>query len=173
MDKTAVTALAREMTTLAELYGREVSKPLFEMYVADLEAFDIRDILRAIRAHRQDPQRGQYFPKPADIIDKINGTVQESALVAWPEVLRLASNSRAAQSPDPITEQVVGEMGGWRRFGMSTTQELTWMQKEFIERYQAHLRGHAESPLLGNTSRTRSIGQVVHIGSLLGHDNQK
>ncbi len=156
MDSQDKSVFAREMATLSELYGKTVSKELFEMYCADLSEYRITDIVRAVQAHRRDPDRGRYFPKPADLLDKIQCSAEEAALIAWSEVPRLAANSREAKSQDDVTESVVQDMGGWRRFGMADAKEMHWMQREFVERYKTIKR-----------TGFKRIGNITPIGGLL------
>lgn len=170
-------AFATEMTGVSEIYGKDLSRALMQIYFDTLSEFDIGTVRAAIHAHVKDPERGQFFPKPADLIDKINGTTHEAALSAWPEVLRLAADSRRAESINVLTEQVVRDMGGWRRFGMADSKELGWLQKEFVERYEAQYRAltNGSSALADQTAQRRRLnkpGTVVHINALLGKQDE-
>jgi len=158
-------AFATLLTGISELYGKDMSKSLMQIYFDMLSVHDIAAVRAAFQSHVRDPERGQYFPKPADIIDKINGTSREGAMAAWPEVLRLATNSRSARSEDPVTEQVVRDMGGWRRFGMSDAKELGWMQREFLERYASFTRHEGNQALAAPADNSRRIGKLVSISA--------
>jgi hypothetical protein len=130
-------AFFAEMSAMAELYGRTLSRDSLQMIWDDLAEFTYAEVRSAIAAHRQDPDRGQYFPKPADLIHKLRGSNTERAAQAWTDVLRLAADSYSARSSDPIAQQVVSDMGGWQRLGRTPESELRWLAKDFAERYSA------------------------------------
>lgn len=51
--------------------GKFISGPAKAMFFDDLRQYPIEYIEKALTAHRQDPQRGKFTPKPADIIFQI------------------------------------------------------------------------------------------------------
>lgn len=167
MDNVDKTRFVQAFMAMAEIYNRELTSSLMTMYFEDLMDFSIDAVLEALRGHRRDPERGQFFPKPADLIDKLEGSSKEQALEAWPEVLRLASNSRCAVAADPISQQVVLDMGGWRRFGMVDAKELSWMQREFLERYSSTLRRGGPELLRSPGKQPTRLGEPIPINRLV------
>jgi hypothetical protein len=129
---------AEALIATGELYDKDISVALAEIFFIDLKEYSINQVIDALGEHRKDPKRGQFFPKPADLIDKLTIDTHALALAAWPEVERLAANSAAAVSDDPVTEVVVSEMGGWSRFGKAQYREYPFLQREFIERYETY-----------------------------------
>lgn len=59
------------MATTGELYGKELSKGILQMYFSALAEYDIKKIRNAFNDHIKNPDIGSYFPKPADIIRAI------------------------------------------------------------------------------------------------------
>ena len=59
------------MDELGLIYDREVSVSLKKLYWEDLPARSFAQIEAAFHAHRRDPERGRFFPKPADLIAKM------------------------------------------------------------------------------------------------------
>jgi hypothetical protein len=53
------------------LHGKQVSVEMLSVAFAALTPYDLRDIERALTLHVRDRERGQFPPKPADIIDRI------------------------------------------------------------------------------------------------------
>jgi hypothetical protein len=51
--------------------GKFISGPAKAVFFDDLVQYPIEIIEQALQAHRQDPQRGKFTPKPADIIFQI------------------------------------------------------------------------------------------------------
>lgn len=151
--------IAKNLAACGALYDRPVDRDMVELFAAALEAHAPEQVDFGFRAHLGDPQRGQYFPKPADIVAQIVATQpspRELAERAWSQVPALLRNSRQARSDDPITQQVVAELGGWVSLGMKTAAELTWVHKEFVDRYQTHTR--LSAPQLAAPDPRKVIG---------------
>lgn len=55
----------------AELYGNKVSPVALSLVWNLLRGYELRDVTGALSAHLGDTQRGQYAPKPADIIRQL------------------------------------------------------------------------------------------------------
>lgn len=160
--------LAKELLACGEVYGREVTSGLVETFFSILESYSIEIVARAFHQHMIDSERGRFFPKPADLIDKISGGSREQAVQSWAEVIRLSSNSRTAKSQNEVTEAVVAQMGGWRRMGQTDYAQFEWLQKEFVERYQALSKrpeqARDELARLGQGNLTRIFVSTVDSG---------
>lgn len=161
-------AFAQALIATGEVYDKEITQAKADIYFIDMTEFTVEQVIQAMAAHRRDPDRGRFFPKPADLIAKIEGEVHGQALSAWPEVERLAANSSEAISQNPITEIVVREMGGWQRFGRAEYREYPFLQREFVERYETYrqtpkLLEQAKQAQLGvRSNKTLQIGEVGH-----------
>ena len=63
------------------------------------------------------------------------GKAESGAIVAWPELLRLAKRSSGTHS-DPIAREAIRLMGGGKRLGQMGESELeVWGKKEFERLY--------------------------------------
>lgn len=158
---------AEVMTAIAEIYRKVNSPELLALYWSVLEEYSLEQIQTAIRAHLKDPSDGRFFPTPASIIAKINGSAKGNATEAWPEVLRLASNSSEAFSGDPMTEAAVHALGGWRKIGQTQERDMVFLRKEFIEIYEGYLESPSlveKSQRLANTSTQRLANGPQRIG---------
>ena len=75
------------MEGMRELYGveKQISAQLAKMYWEDLKEFSNEDLEAMFRAHRRDPDRGRFFPKPADLLAKAAkaGPKHLAADAAW------------------------------------------------------------------------------------------
>jgi hypothetical protein len=144
------------MTGLGELYGKEVSSSVMELWFRALEGYDIEAISAAASAHVSNPDNGQFFPKPADIVKMISGTSKDSAFIAWSKVEKAVERVGSYHSvvfDDPIIHKVIQDMGGWIVFGEKTYDEWPFVKNEFITRYQGY--------------KSKS-GQIDHPGKLIG-----
>ena len=58
------------MTSMEIYYNRDISMEIGRMYWEDLQTFSDDELDAMVRAHRRDPDKGQFFPKTADLIAK-------------------------------------------------------------------------------------------------------
>jgi hypothetical protein len=142
---------AKTLAAAGVIHNREVSEFLIDVYIEALKGYDISDCTKALSRLIK---TSKFMPKPADIIEVLEGDTHGQALTAWPEVERLARNSSEAVSRDPITESVVLEMGGWSRFGRAQYSEYPFLQREFIDRYKTY----KTSPTLLEKVKREQIG---------------
>ena len=81
------------MEGMQALYGIEKQLPtaVAKMYWEDLKNFSNEDLEAMFRAHRRDPDRGRFFPKPADLLAKAAkeaGPKHLAADAAWSVALQ-------------------------------------------------------------------------------------
>ena len=127
------------LTSVAALYGRELSEGVIALYFRALREYDLAAVRESFDRHVRNPDSGQFFPKPADLVRMIGGTSQDSALIAWATVERAISRVGGHESvsfEDPITMRVIYDMGGWVRLCDMRTDELEHQQREFVSRYR-------------------------------------
>ena len=60
------------MTSICELYNKQVSKSLMLMYFGALGEYSIDEVTRGFEKHTMDTKQGSFMPKPADIARKIS-----------------------------------------------------------------------------------------------------
>ena len=66
-------AFAQMLTAMSELYGKEASSAYMRLWWNALQHFPLAKVQQAFSDHVKDPDRGQWMPKPADIIRQIDG----------------------------------------------------------------------------------------------------
>ena len=76
------------LAAVGEICNKQITKSLTKPYWHVLIQFELQDIINALEAHVQDPDSGQYMPKPADVIRVINGNGESRSLQAWTKVER-------------------------------------------------------------------------------------
>ncbi len=145
------------------LYGRPLSADVVDIWWAALRRFDIHEVRRAFNAHVQNPEAGQFPPKPADLIRFLDGTGESRALLAWSLVERALRRVGPYQTlifDDPITQRVLYDMGGWVAFGVIDEDALPFRAREFEKRYQGYaLHGGADS----HPSRLPGIAEIHNL----------
>ncbi|HET8550930.1 MAG TPA: DUF6475 domain-containing protein [Gammaproteobacteria bacterium] len=127
---------------IGELYGKDISSALLDLYWRALERHDIDDIRRAANNHVRDPDQGQFFPKPADIERHIAGNTATRAMTAWSKVIGAVKRVGPWQSvvfDDSVIHAVLADMGGWIALGEITDDETPFKAREFEQRYRGYL----------------------------------
>lgn len=126
-----------------ELYNKNPSDGAIEMAFNVLKRFDLEQIKRGLTAHMNDPQQGQFPPKPADVVRQVEGDADSRALTAWSRVddaIRTVGPYQTVVFDDRITMQVVEDMGGWIDLcSIPNERELEFKRNEFTKRYQGYI----------------------------------
>ncbi len=190
MEATEAQDFALMLATIAELYGKSLSKHLSDVYWNLLEPYSLSELRIALKAHLRNPNGGQFFPKPADLIRHLEGGSGTKALQAWTLVERAIRQIGTYQSlafEDPLIHAVIEDMGGWVKLCAISLKELPFCSLEFQKRYEGLVhkpphryppylpgviecenstKGHAvpEPLLIGDASKTQA---VIQGGSLL------
>ena len=89
------------------------------------------------------------FPKPAELLEFVNGDTGDRSLLAWEKVRKAIVSVGAYQSvrfDDPAIHSCIELMGGWPELCATRVTELKWKQKEFETAYKvmAKQRTHSE-----------------------------
>jgi len=139
MTRSDFEPFSRMLTLCAEQYGREMSPALVRFYFDGLSHLKLEQISVALNRHVRDAAVGQFMPKIADIIRQMERDISAQALDA------LSAMSRS----DPITNEVIESMGGWRAYGLM--DERNWHsfgQREFLRRYEIYAKRQQQNDVL-------------------------
>ena len=60
--------IEQSLSYCAEVYGQKMTPRRMQVYIALLGDYEPERLKQAFRAHMMDPDRGRFFPKPADIV---------------------------------------------------------------------------------------------------------
>lgn len=173
------------LDTVSEQYGKAMTPSLKMLYWQGLHDEEFEAVREALFRHiRNTDKDGDYMPKVSNIRKMIDGSTEDSSLVAWAKVdkaLRQVGTYQSVVFDDPIIHRVVYDMGGWVQFGTRTEDEWPFVGKEFqtryrgfksrgiIPEYQSHLIGLAEAhnskegyridppSLLGNPDKAKEV----------------
>lgn len=171
MQPTDRARFATLMLALAEYHQRDMSVALIELYWRGLAHFDIEAVDRAVMAHVQNPDSGQFMPKVGELVRMIEGTTGDRAAIAWAKVHRAVTHVGPYQTlvfDDPLIHAVLTDMGGFGLLCNVQTDEMPFRAREFEQRY----RGYAArrelpaylSKLVGEVeAHNRSEGHAGHI----------
>ncbi|WP_290925028.1 DUF6475 domain-containing protein [Halodesulfovibrio sp.] len=133
---------AEGMKGMCELHNRAASKPMLKMYFFALAKFDIEDVLRAFV---EAVSATKFFPKPAEIIELIQGSPEDVAEFEASKVVnavRRVGGYRSVAFDNPTTAAVIEyAFGGWAKFCCEFLDaNEKWFRKEFCNTYAAFAR---------------------------------
>jgi hypothetical protein len=129
-------------------YGKEFSTFTGGVWWEAMKPFDLAAVKDALNRHAVNPDSGQFLPRPADVIRMLQGSTQDSALVAWAKVdraIRTVGMYRSVAFDDALIHRVITEMGGWIALGTKDDSEWPFLKNEFVNRYRGY-RGRNEIP---------------------------
>lgn len=124
---------------VADQYHKTLSEGSKALYWQGLVDFDFEAIKQATYRHLRNPDSGQFMPKIADFVKMIQGTTQDSALMAWAKVdqaVRKIGSYTDVVFDDPLIHRVIQDMGGWIGLGSKNDDEWPFIAKEFENRYR-------------------------------------
>lgn len=129
-------------------YDHQFSVEKARVYMELLGGYSGNEISQAFRQHMQDPDRGRFFPKPADIIHQINlqrtqALSAEKMALLWSTVVKAASNGRSPATGDQYLLAALQMIGGHKAVGYADPVELNRLQKEFAANYAAIAKAKA------------------------------
>lgn len=160
----------RLLTWVGELYGKNISAQLFEIYWWSVQKYSLEEIKRAINLHILNPDIGQFMPKPADLIRNIEGTNEDKALQAWSKVLAAMRTVGAYESiifDDSIIHVVIEKLGGWIKFCHTSDKNLPFLFQDFQRCYLTCLICRVPS------DRKQLVGIDEHAARLTGRSCSK
>lgn len=128
-------------------YERELSQFVIQVWVEDLDGYQIDAVCAAFTAHRRDPDRGQWLPKSADILRQIHGDVKDAAQLAWSRVLSVAAAGGRGQLDD-ATREALHSLGGLSAIQRAPVDQNGFLQKRFMEAYAVYAKREREAPAL-------------------------
>lgn len=123
---------------LGEVFDRQITEVITDIYYEALKDFSTEQVKSAvykcIKNHKY-----ATLPKPADILEFLEGTREDKALVAWlqlKEAVQKGGYYASIEFYDPIITHVVNEIGGWQAFCSSKIEDLPFIQKRFTDYYR-------------------------------------
>lgn len=122
-----VAFFALELTKTAELFGEVMSESRTLLYFEALENLALQDVVKGLRLARQ---RSKFFPKPAEIRERIEGSDEDQAALQWSHALR---GSREAL--DGVAGDVIARMGGMWEIRNNMTTYVA--ERAFTRLYRA------------------------------------
>jgi len=141
--------LLKAISAMAEYYGKQLSDGILALYLNGLASYPVAEIERALQAHVQNPDTGQWMPKIADIVKMLEGTSQSASAIAWGKVYQAVSDVgmyRSLAFDDPIIHLAITDIGGWQEICKGQEAELCFLQSRFEKSYRAYAHRRHDLP---------------------------
>ena len=119
------------MTYLGEIYNKEITKSLAQIYWEELNTYSDEQFNQAVRGHIR---ASTFFPKPAELIARMDEGSSELAAQAWGQVLKQLRDSQNAHLPE-ASQKVVDLLGGVEYLSGLSMKELEFKRNQFVELY--------------------------------------
>jgi hypothetical protein len=122
-------------------YRQDFSKFAAGVWVQAMQPFEFKAVADALNRHCVNPDNGQFMPKPADIVKMLQGSTQDSGLVAWSKVdaaIRMRGTYVSVVFDDPVIHRVILDMGGWVQIGGKNETDMPFLKNEFVNRYRGY-----------------------------------
>lgn len=170
-------AFQRLMTDAMAFYRQDVSAFALSVWWQACERYEFEQVSKAITAHAMDPERGQFPPKPADIVRQLQGTNTDRSLIAWGkayEAMQLVGSYSSVVFDDGVIHAVIEDMGGWPAVCATEYDELPFVQKRFCDTYRAYASRPSmayPAKLIGRTERANGPkGYRIDPPTLIGNE---
>ena len=141
-------AFAELLTGFAEIHDKQLTQVGLRIWWNALEAYSVEQVRAAFNAYNRDTERGQFMPKPTEIVRQIEGTPSDAARADWQKVdyaIRRIGTGKSWVFDDPKIHEALDAMGGSAAFSQITENELVFRRSEFEKRYKA-AKGENYSP---------------------------
>jgi len=145
-----------KMAALGELYGKECTKTLADMYWAALKDFSDEEVHRAIESGILVWTCFGRLPTPAEIVGQITRDGADHALSAWEQLqegVHRAGTYQSVHFEDGKIARVIQLMGGWETVCQWPMDEIQFRRKEFMDSYKALPRCDHGATLAGLCDR--------------------
>ena len=126
----------KSLNSLESAFGEKVSEDRAKIYWDMLRGYSDVEIKKAVIGSI----RGlKFFPKISEIIEIVEGKIEDEAEIAWlilkEKVERYDAYISVSFPKNPIIGSIVEALGGWIMICDTTLKEEKWVKKEFIKLY--------------------------------------
>ena len=147
---------AEQLAALYSFYGAELTEFAGRIWLQSTRDISDEQFDRAIQMHIEDPQRGRWLPKPADIIGAINGDKDEASLIAWGRIIEAARAGGARIGLDEAASSALRDIGGMAAVQRSDESQNSYLQRRFCDSFKAYsARERREALMIGEDNVVR------------------
>lgn len=160
------------MTGMCEIFNKKPSEFIFNTYYEIFKNFTDEQfnhaVTQCVREHKYNT-----LPKPADILEFVEGTRHDRAWMAWlqaKDAVKIAGYYNTVVFKDPIISNCIERLGGWMEFNRVEIKELPHIERRFLDLYRTlSKRELPEVPMIGyidsvNINKGYDHSESVKIG---------
>lgn len=128
----------QKLYTLSEILGDKITSERAEIYWDIFKDYSKEQLDKALNIIIK---TSKFFPKPAEIIELIEGSLESKSTVAWEQVRKAIFEHGAYQSiifADKVIHKVIDLMGGWQKICSTLEDDMKWVEKDFTRFYRAY-----------------------------------
>lgn len=136
MTGTDFPRLAALLAQTAEVYGKDrPTAGALKVFAAALSDYDAEEVRRALSVH---VRTNKFMPRPADLIEILEGTAEDRARMAWQKVKSAQRRYGAHYSvafTDPLIHYAVERLGGWTALSRIEAKDEPFRERDFVGWY--------------------------------------
>jgi len=140
------------LTDVMSYYKQDTSEFMLNVFWDACKDVDYEIVCKALNEHAKDPDKGQFAPKVADIVRRLQGGKTDRSAMAWNKVYDAMSRIGAYSDvcfDEAAINAAVDDCGGWPKMCRSNFDELSYLQHRFSKSYEAYInRGDFEYPAM-------------------------
>jgi len=126
----------KSLNSLESAFGEKISEDRAKIYWDMLKGYSDIEIKKAVVGSI----RGlKFFPKISEIIEIIEGKIEDEAEIAWlilkEKIGRYDGYISVSFPENPVIGSAVEALGGWIKICETTVEEEKWVKREFIKLY--------------------------------------
>jgi len=158
------------MTGLCEVYGKTPSEFIYDIYYNIFKDYSLNQVNNAINDCVKE-HKYNTLPKPAEILEYIEGSKDDKAMIAWikvKEALDKADYYQSVEFDDPVISHCIKALDGWMNFCNMTMlkKDMPFVEKRFMDLYRLFLKLEVKGPvkLIGFAeTKNRDSGNLENI----------
>lgn len=130
------------MAGLFDMYGKVPSEFIFNTYYEIFKDYDFEALSNAVTKCLKNKVYNSV-PKPAEIIEFLEGTRDDKALIAWLQVMEAVQKGgyyASIEFADPLIAHCVNELGGWQWLCCQQKDDLPFIEKRFMDLYRLFMK---------------------------------
>lgn len=164
MTKADAPKFAECLAVLSETFNEPVSELRAEAYFSALEDLPIEAVVEAVK---QAIRSLKFFPRPVELREYVQGSLDDQSIAAWSEVLSEVRRVGYCGQPmlqDPTAEAVRLVWGSWRQLCETLPNDgperLGWM-KQFRSAYVGTVRRFDGQHYIGTGEARALLAQLT------------
>jgi hypothetical protein len=120
---------------VAEVFAKTLTKTTMQVYLRIMQKYKAEV---AVMALQKSISVCKFFPKPAEIIEIVEGNMNDKASLAWMVLMQALESEggyRSVTFEDPRINSAILFFGGWERVAEWKVEEMPYRRQDFIKFY--------------------------------------